>query len=63
MFGSKTCLFYVNHGFENPGKVYETLRETGVHKGQKYKSFVDTSAGVTYYSKKEAIAKGFPNDS
>jgi hypothetical protein len=53
----------VNHGFENPGKVYETLRETGVHKGQKYKSFVDTSAGVTYYSKKEAIAKGFPKDS
>lgn len=40
-------------------EVYEMERLKGVHVGQKYKAFVDTSNGVTYYSKTQAIANGF----
>ncbi|CAK9041966.1 unnamed protein product [Durusdinium trenchii] len=46
--------------YEHKGwKVYERERGSGVHEGDKYKVFVDTSTEVAYYSKTAAEAKGF----
>lgn len=40
-------------------EVYERIRAKGVHEGAKYKAYVDTEKGLTFYSQKQAINNGF----
>ena len=51
------CLSMV--GFLAFLEVFERIRSKGVHAGGKYKAFVDTEKGLTFYSQKKAIENGF----
>ena len=51
----------VNGGDLGLLQVYERTRSKGVHAGDKYKAYVDTEKGITFYSQKQAIDNGFKN--